>query len=70
MFNAFLGDLDKAIGKSRHTATAVGEGASSQAAAVQETSAAVTQITSTVRNNADNAQHANELMRLANQGVT
>jgi methyl-accepting chemotaxis protein len=70
LFNRFLEDLQRAIGQSRHTAAAVGEGATTQAAAVQETSAAVTQITSTVRRSAENAQHANELMRLANQGVT
>lgn len=70
LFNSFLGDLEHAIGKSRTTAAAVGQGATTQAAAVQETSAAVAHVTCTVRRNADNARRANELMCSANQGVS
>ncbi|MGA2500811.1 MAG: methyl-accepting chemotaxis protein, partial [Tepidisphaeraceae bacterium] len=69
MFNGFLADLDTAVSQAQTTARTVGQGASSQARAVEETSSAMTEISATTKRNSEHAASANELMRMTQKDI-
>ncbi len=55
-------DVNDAVGRVSVTSRELAEGASQQAAAVQETSSSLEQMSSMIRQNAQNLRHANDLM--------
>ncbi len=63
LFNSFVEKLNSAISRAQRAAFVVGSGATSQAGAVEETSASVEEIAAMAKLNADKAQEANTLMR-------
>lgn len=63
LFNSFVANLNSVIGRAQHAAFAVGNGASSQASAVEETTASIEEISTMTRHNASKAQEAKRLMR-------
>jgi len=63
LFNSFVDKLNRAISRAQRAAYVVGSGATSQAGAVEETSASVEEIAAMAKLNADKAQEANALMR-------
>ncbi len=60
--NAFTGNLNDVIGNAQEIGKRVGTEASRQAATVEETSAEMQEISSQTKQNAENAQKANQLM--------
>ena len=58
--------MSKAVGRSVNISRALAEGSSSQAAALEETSSSLEEISATIKNNADNANQANQLMAETN----
>ncbi|MFH1744484.1 MAG: HAMP domain-containing methyl-accepting chemotaxis protein [bacterium] len=63
LFNSFVDKLNQVIGRAQKSAFVVGDGATSQASAIEETSASVEEISAATKLNADKAQEANVLMR-------
>jgi len=68
-FNSFMEKLNNAIGHAQATAFTVGTGASEQAAAVEETSASMEEMATMTKQNASNAQEANNLMSKVSQEI-
>ncbi|HPO09089.1 MAG TPA: methyl-accepting chemotaxis protein, partial [bacterium] len=62
LFNSFVEKLNSVVGRAQRSAFIVGDGATSQASAVEETSASVEEISSASKLNAEKAQEANTLM--------
>lgn len=62
-------DIGKVVGKSAHISEELSKHVSIQASNVQETSSALEQISSMIRQNAENASQTDELMKLAGRAV-
>ena len=67
--NSLTEKLNRAIGHAQEAAFAVGDSASKQAAAVEETSASMEEIATMTKHNANNAQEANNLMTVVSQEI-
>jgi methyl-accepting chemotaxis protein len=67
--NSLTKKLNRAIGHAQEAAFAVGDSASKQAAAVEETSASMEEIATMTKHNANNAQEANNLMTAVSQEI-
>jgi len=65
--NSFTGNLDEVIGSAQEIGKRVGTEASRQAATVEETSSEMQEISSQTKQNAGNAQKANQLMNEISQ---
>ncbi len=63
LFNSFIEKLNNVIAQSQKSAFIVGNSATEQASAVEETSASIEQIASMTKHNATKAQEANNLMQ-------
>ena len=63
LFNSFVGNLNRVIGRAQHAAFIVGDGAGAQASAIEETSASVEEIATMTNLNATKAQETKELMQ-------
>jgi methyl-accepting chemotaxis protein len=61
--------LNRAIGHAQEAAFAIGDSASKQAAAVEETSASMEEIATMTKHNTNNAQEANNLMTAISQEI-
>lgn len=68
-FDAMASRFSEAIRNASQTATTVAEGATEQAASVQETSSSLEEIASMTRQNADNALRVNQLVEETGQVV-
>ena len=63
-------EVDNASGQLSVSSNTLAEGATQNAASLEETSAALEELSSMTRRNSDNAQEANALMAQANEAVT
>lgn len=70
LFNSFIARLNGVIHQAQQAAINVGEKASSQASAIEQTSASVREIAQVSQKNADNAGSAKELMRSVSENIS